>query len=165
MNKKLSELTEKITSLSADDLLYASVNGSSVSIKASTVEAPLKAYADQKKSEVITEITQVSNSLQQEITNRQTADTSTLQSAKSYADGLVSNLQVGDTEPVGVIKMFAGSTAPTGYVICDGSEVSRSGYSDLYSVIGDSFGSGDGVNTFNLPNPDGNVNIKYIIKI
>lgn len=51
----------------------------------------------------------------------------------------------------GTVKMFAGSTAPDGYLICDGSEVSRTTYSALFEAIGTSWGSGDGTNTFNIP--------------
>lgn len=309
MNQKLTQLQEKITSLSADDLLYVSVNGVSRSIKASTVEAPLKAYADQKKSEVITEIEAVEASLNSEISNRiaadssnlavanayadtkksevvallnteesarisadsslqsqintlSSADTTTLNSAKSYTDqkhsdaisainsvdsdldaeisralsaeaalgvridGVLSNIdpaaldslsevvtafQAADSDlnsaitslatnlaediateesariagdastlssansfatsaaaavavPVGSMHIFAGTTAPTGYLISDGRAVSRSIYASLFTVVGTSFGSGDGSTTFNLPNPDSNVNLRYIIK-
>lgn len=57
----------------------------------------------------------------------------------------------GSTSPAGVMLAFGGATAPTGYLICDGSPVSRTTYSSLYAAIGDSYGAGDGVNTFNLP--------------
>lgn len=53
--------------------------------------------------------------------------------------------------PVGVIQAFGGATAPAGYLICDGRAVSRTTYANLYAAIGDAFGEGDGVNTFNLP--------------
>jgi microcystin-dependent protein len=53
--------------------------------------------------------------------------------------------------PTGVINAFAGSTAPSGWLICDGSAVSRSTYSDLFAVIGVTHGVGDGSTTFNLP--------------
>lgn len=53
--------------------------------------------------------------------------------------------------PVGTILDFAGSTAPTGYLICDGSAVPRSTYAALFAVIGDTWGAGDGSTTFNLP--------------
>lgn len=165
MSKKLTELSEKVTSLSADDLLYVSVSGQSKSIRASTLEAPLKAYADQKKSEVITEIETVQDLLDTEISNRQTADTNTLNAAKAYADSVVSNVSSGGaTAPTGVIQMYAGSTAPSGWLIANGSAVSRETYSVLFGVIGESFGAGDGSSTFNLPDPDGNANIKFIIK-
>lgn len=53
--------------------------------------------------------------------------------------------------PTGVINPFAGTTAPTGWLACDGSAVSRATYAALYSVIGDAYGEGDGSTTFNLP--------------
>jgi microcystin-dependent protein len=54
--------------------------------------------------------------------------------------------------PVGSVIDFAGNSAPTGWLVCDGSAVSRTTYSDLFSAIGTLWGSGDGINTFNLPN-------------
>lgn len=57
----------------------------------------------------------------------------------------------------GIIQMFAGSTAPIGWLICDGSAVSRETYSILYSIIGDTYGAGDGSTTFNLPDLRGRV--------
>ena len=53
---------------------------------------------------------------------------------------------------VGSVQAFAGSTTPTGWLFCDGSAVSRTDYADLYAVIGDTYGAGDGSTTFNLPN-------------
>ena len=58
---------------------------------------------------------------------------------------------------VGSIYMYAGSTAPSGFLICDGSAVSRTIYADLYSEIGTTYGSGDGSSTFNLPDLTGRV--------
>ncbi len=59
--------------------------------------------------------------------------------------------------PTGLLSPFAGSTAPTGYLMCDGSAVSRTEYADLFAVIGTSYGSGDGSTTFNVPDMQGNV--------
>lgn len=57
-----------------------------------------------------------------------------------------------DSIPVGTIVMFAGSSSiPNGFLLCDGSELSRETYPELFSVIETTWGSGDGVNTFNLP--------------
>lgn len=53
--------------------------------------------------------------------------------------------------PTGVVQAFAGATTPTGWLLCDGSAVSRTDYADLYAVIGDTYGAGDGTTTFNLP--------------
>lgn len=53
---------------------------------------------------------------------------------------------------VGAIVAFTNkSNIPSNYLLCDGREVSRGTYGLLFSVIGESFGSGDGVSTFNLP--------------
>ena len=56
----------------------------------------------------------------------------------------------GYLSPVGSLIMYAGSSAPTGWLLCDGSAVSRSTY-DLFSAIGTNYGAGDGSSTFALP--------------
>lgn len=53
--------------------------------------------------------------------------------------------------PVGVILDYGGSSTPTGWLLCDGSEVSRSTYSALFTAIGITWGPGNGTTTFNLP--------------
>lgn len=53
--------------------------------------------------------------------------------------------------PAGTILDFAGSSAPAGYLLCDGSAVSRSTYSDLFAVINTIWGAGNGSTTFNVP--------------
>ena len=53
---------------------------------------------------------------------------------------------------IGKIEWFAFNTAPDGYLVCNGAEVSRETYADLFVVIGTTFGSGDGSTTFTLPN-------------
>jgi microcystin-dependent protein len=47
--------------------------------------------------------------------------------------------------------MFAGTSAPTGWLLCDGSNVNRSTYPSLFNVVGETFGAGDGSTTFGLP--------------
>lgn len=59
----------------------------------------------------------------------------------------------------GSIVMFAGSTAPQGWLLCDGSAVSRSTYSALFDVIGTYYGEGDESTTFNVPDLTGRVAI------
>jgi microcystin-dependent protein len=54
--------------------------------------------------------------------------------------------------PTGAILPYGGATAPTGYLMCDGSAVSRTTYSALFAVLGTTYGAGDGSTTFNLPN-------------
>lgn len=54
--------------------------------------------------------------------------------------------------PTGAVFPFAGITAPEGFLLCNGQEVSRFTYAKLYEVIGDTYGAGDGATTFGLPN-------------
>lgn len=63
----------------------------------------------------------------------------------------------GDTFPIGAISEYAGATAPTNWLICDGSAISRTTYADLFNVIGTRYGTGDGSTTFNLPDLRGRV--------
>jgi microcystin-dependent protein len=58
---------------------------------------------------------------------------------------------------IGSIQLWAGSTVPDEFLACDGSAVSRTTYSALFSVIGTTYGSGDGSTTFNLPDLCGRV--------
>lgn len=53
--------------------------------------------------------------------------------------------------PAGMITMFGGSTPPAGWLLCNGSAVSRSTYAELFAVIGTTYGPGNGTTTFNLP--------------
>lgn len=52
---------------------------------------------------------------------------------------------------VGEFKYFGFSDVPPHCLACDGSEVSRETYNELFEVFGTTFGAGDGVSTFNLP--------------
>ena len=90
---------------------------------------------------------------------------------------LVSGLEVGDRvfcllagrqlvvagangfggDPAGVVKEFAGSVAPEGWLLCQGQAVSRTTYARLFAVIGQIYGGGDGSTTFNLPDRRGRV--------
>lgn len=53
--------------------------------------------------------------------------------------------------PTGSLFPFAGSSAPTGYLLCDGTAVSRTTYATLFGVIGSTYGAGNGSTTFNVP--------------
>lgn len=54
-------------------------------------------------------------------------------------------------QPAGLIQAYGGSTAPTGWLLCDGSAVSRTTYADLFAIIGETAGQGDNSTTFNVP--------------
>ena len=57
----------------------------------------------------------------------------------------------------GMLMPFAGSTAPSGWLLCYGQAVSRTTYADLFSALGTTYGTGDGSTTFNLPDLRGRV--------
>ncbi len=70
---------------------------------------------------------------------------------------------VGDAQiftaplPVGVILPYGGTSAPIGWFLCNGSAISRTGNSALFTAIGTTFGAGNGSTTFNLPDMGGRV--------
>ena len=57
--------------------------------------------------------------------------------------------------PTGFIGEWSADTIPDGWLLCDGSAISRTDYADLFAVIGTTWGEGDGSTTFNLPNSIG----------
>jgi microcystin-dependent protein len=59
--------------------------------------------------------------------------------------------------PAGTVVDYAGSSAPDGWLLCYGQDVSRTTYADLFTAIGTTFGSGDGSTTFTLPDCRGRV--------
>lgn len=63
--------------------------------------------------------------------------------------------QSGEAVPVGAFLYFSMDTPPTGWLVADGSAVSRTVYSALFTEIQDVFGPGDGSTTFNLPDARG----------
>lgn len=58
----------------------------------------------------------------------------------------------GGGSPAGAIVAYGGASAPSGWLMCTGSTVSRSTYAALFSAIGTTYGAGDGSTTFGLPN-------------
>lgn len=61
----------------------------------------------------------------------------------------------GGAAPAGSVIDFAGSSAPTGWLICDGSVISRTTYAALFTAIGTTWGVGDGSTTFGIPDARG----------
>jgi microcystin-dependent protein len=59
--------------------------------------------------------------------------------------------------PTGTINAYGGSSSPNGWLLCDGSAVSRTTYAALFAVLSTTYGVGDGSTTFNLPNLKGRV--------
>lgn len=71
--------------------------------------------------------------------------------------GLKGDPGEGAGMPAGAIAAYAGSKAPEGWLLCDGSTVSRKSYPLLFAAIGTAYGSGDGSTTFGLPDLRGRV--------
>jgi microcystin-dependent protein len=65
--------------------------------------------------------------------------------------------KVANVVPVGAVIPYAGSTAPTNWLLCAGQAISRSTYAALFTVVGTTYGTGDGSTTFNLPDLRGRV--------
>lgn len=72
-----------------------------------------------------------------------------LMAPHSYTEAPV--LSFGRGNPTGSIIAYTMPTAPIGWLVCDGAIVSRAVYAALFSVIGETFGAGDGFTTFKLP--------------
>ena len=73
------------------------------------------------------------------------------------SDGDGSFSYTSNIVPSGALMPYAGTSAPTGFLLCDGSAVSRSTYATLFSAISTTYGAGDGSSTFNLPDLRGRV--------
>ena len=59
--------------------------------------------------------------------------------------------------PAGTIVSYAGASVPTGWLLCNGANVSRTTYANLFNAIGTRWGAGNGSTTFTLPDSDGRV--------
>ncbi|HPF83203.1 MAG TPA: phage tail protein [Bacilli bacterium] len=64
---------------------------------------------------------------------------------------LSNSMAASSSTPAGTIISYGGVTVPDGYLVCDGREVSRADYPNLYLSIGNTYGAGNGTTTFNLP--------------
>lgn len=80
-------------------------------------------------------------------------------------------IQINTTEPkdcysAGTIIPIDNGIVPTGYLLCNGLEISRTMYPLLFNAIGTYYGNGDLTTTFNLPNlyNDSNPSVQYVIK-
>lgn len=80
----------------------------------------------------------------------------------SETDGTAVGAQSNPQQtPPGVMDDYAGSSAPSGWLMCDGAAVDRTTYAALFAVIGTTYGSGNGSTTFNVPNCKGKVTVGY----
>lgn len=82
----------------------------------------------------------------------------TQKAVKAYVDATAGQTYL---VPSGAILPYGGSTAPSNFLLCDGSAVSRTTYSTLFGILSTTYGIGDGSTTFNLPNMKGRVPVGY----
>jgi microcystin-dependent protein len=71
----------------------------------------------------------------------------TTETAVQYSDGANWNYFA----PPGMTIEYAGATCPAGFLLCDGSAISRTTYAALYTAISTTWGTGNGTSTFNIP--------------
>jgi len=76
---------------------------------------------------------------------------------QSMTQNLNNFYSTGTINEIGAIVAYGGTLPPTGFLLCDGSAISRVTFSALFAVIGTTYGTGDGSTTFNLPNLKGRV--------
>lgn len=76
---------------------------------------------------------------------------------------LESNVFAADAQtavlPSGIMWEFAGASIPSGWLFCDGSLISRTTYSALFTAIGETYGAGDSTTTFNIPDCRGRLRV------
>lgn len=77
--------------------------------------------------------------------------TQLLQAIEALISGGGSGGGVSSGSEIGSVSAFAMPTPPTGWLVCDGSAISRTEYADLFATVGTLWGHGDQVSTFNLP--------------
>ena len=70
---------------------------------------------------------------------------------QSDGSGNLSFAALPQAVPTGSVHIMATTTAPSGYLKCNGAAVSRTTYADLFAIIGTTHGEGDGSSTFNVP--------------
>jgi microcystin-dependent protein len=74
---------------------------------------------------------------------------------------LATVIQAAGAVPSGAILPYGGTSAPAGFLLCDGSAISRTTYAALFTACSTAFGAGDASTTFNLPDGRGRVLVGY----
>lgn len=130
----ITELQDKAVKLEAKDVELQNqiINEVSTRVNAD----------DQLQANINAEIIARTNADEAESNTRASVD----QDLQTQIDALKNSLI-----PYGAVQYFARDTAPEGWMVADGSSISRTEYANLFTAIGTNFGVGDGVVTFNLP--------------
>ncbi len=142
INNKISDLNKKTNDFINDLDKNDSLNNDIESLKGDVGSLYISNYKNSSQNN------DLSNELQQ-LKNELSSLQKTIDKQQDDIDALKS---LNSNQVIGAIVAYAGSSIPDNYLECNGQEVSRSTYADLFSIIGTSYGDGDGNTTFNLPN-------------
>lgn len=105
---------------------------------------------DTEFNNLVTAVATKANSLSPTFTGTPAAPTASL--GTNTTQLATTAFVIANASPSGSITMWPTATAPTGFLLCSGTAVSRSTYAALFAILGTSHGVGDGSTTFNLPN-------------
>lgn len=128
----------KTTNFTAKDSLVTGDPGKTV----------LGAEIDTEFSNIATAVATKADNASPTFTGNVTVPTPAIGSDTTHA---ASTAFVRDILPPGVLVPYGGSSAPSGWLLCDGSAVSRTTYAALFAILSTTYGAGDGSTTFNLP--------------
>lgn len=96
-----------------------------------------------------------------ELEDYETTTTNKINTGLKKVDDELAKLSGATGMPIGAGCDYYGVTAPSGYMFADGSAISRTNYAELFSIIGTTYGIGDGSTTFNLPDKRERVSVMY----
>lgn len=121
---------------------------------------------DDEFAEIVTHISSKADLASPTFTGTPTAPTAaTATNTTQVATTAFVQQEIDVAVPVGATVLMAFSApVPSGYILADGSAVSRAGYPALFTAIGTTFGVGDGTTTFNVPNVTAPTDMAYFIK-
>jgi len=102
-------------------------------------------------AEIDTEFNNISSSSTSKVDKVSSATSGNIASLTATGNIQDSGQSVNTLVPTATIIMYAADTAPNGWLVCDGSPILRAQFPNLFNVIGEQFGEGDGSTTFNLP--------------
>jgi len=105
---------------------------------------------DTEFNNLVTAVATKANSLSPTFTGTPAAPTASL--GTSTTQLATTAFVIANASPSGTVTMWPTATAPTGFLLCAGTAVSRSTYAALFAILGTAYGAGDGSTTFNLPN-------------
>lgn len=142
INNKIEDLNKKTDNIINDKGSEDSINNDIKNIKGDVNSLYASNYKNANQN----------NNLNNEIQQLKNELSSLQKTIDKQQDDIDALKDLNSNQVVGAIVAYAGNDLPNNYLECNGQEVSRSTYADLFSIIGTTYGDGDGSTTFNLPN-------------